>query len=93
MTLLNHIIDLIGHLICSVAICYLMIPTASLWILMLFSSTVGALREHIQILRGHQQKSWEQYVDTLHWSIGSLIYYYIREKGIINPDIPLDFSN
>ena len=91
--LLNHIIDFGGHVFFSIVFCYLMIPTASLWILVLFSSTVGALREYIQILRGHPQEHWEQYADTLHWTIGSFIYYYLRKKGFLNADKPLQLLN
>ena len=74
------------HIISGGDLCYILIPKAELWIMVLFIAGFSALREHIQSLRKHAQQSYHKYTDTLGWVIGALIYYYLRENHGLDAD-------
>lgn len=67
-------------------LCFSLIPTAELWIMVLFIGGISGLREHIQSLRIHPQKVYHKYTDTLGWIIGSVIYYFLRKYNYVDPD-------
>lgn len=84
----KEIINNIGHIIAGGILCYLFIPKAELWVLLLFSSGVGAVREHIQILRHkHEQGYYQKYTDTLGWTLGSFLYFLLAKKGYLDADM------
>ena len=80
-------IDNIGHIIGGGSLCYLFIPKAELWVLILFSSGFGAVREHIQKLRHHDNKGKiVKYTDTLGWCLGSIVYYLLDQNKYLDAD-------
>ena len=76
------------HVIAGGCLCYILIPTAELWILVLFTSGFSALREHIQQIsnRQHKQEYYHKFTDTLGWVLGSLIYYFLRKYCGLDAD-------
>ena len=78
----NDILDVIA----GVLLCYLFIPKAELWVLVLFTTGLSALREHIQGLRNHKQHFYHKFTDTLGWTAGSIIYYILREYYGLDAD-------
>lgn len=79
----EYIFDDLGHVIAGIVLCYLTIPTADCWTLVLFCLGYGALREHIQELRKHPQKEWMKYTDTIGWGIGGLVYWILKKHNKI----------
>lgn len=79
-------IDDIGHVLLGGVLCYAFIPTAELWILVVFAAACGAVREHIQSLRDHPQIWWHQYTDTVGFVVGALIYWYLRGYAGLDAD-------
>lgn len=66
------------HVLMGGILCYAFIPRAELWILVCAMAGVGAVREWIQILRGHKQIWWIKYLDAGGFVVGAVIYYLTR---------------
>lgn len=83
----THICNGVLHVIGGIFLCYLFIPKAPLYTLLLLNGAFGSIREYIQILRNHPQENWKQYTDTAEWMLGAIIYYVLRENNMmLNPD-------
>ena len=81
------IINSVGHVIGGGFLSYLFIPKAELWVLLLFTSGFGAVREHIQELRGHYNGGkYVKYTDALEWAVGAIIYNYLHKKCNLDAD-------
>ena len=73
--LLNDIL----HIGLGFALAYLFVPTAKWWIISLFVLAFAAVREHIQLLRGHKQRGFHLYTDCIGFLIGALLFVAVRK--------------
>ena len=78
----KELLNTLGHIICGGALCYAFIPTAEAWVLILFCSGIGAIREHIQILRHHKQGKFIKFRDMGEFVIGALLFILARHYGL-----------
>lgn len=67
------------HIVLGGVLCYGFFPTAEAWVLILFTGGVGAMREHVQKLRGHSQVWWIKYLDAGGFSVGAVLFVLLRE--------------
>ena len=82
-TFKKELIDGILHIIGGGLISYTLLPKAELWILLLVTGAYGAIREHMQQLRKHNNGHYyKKYTDTLEWMVGSMLYYFYGKKYI-----------
>ena len=83
------VVDSIGHVLLGGVICYALIPTADLWILIMFAGGFGAVREHLQAFpsRNHpQENQFDQFIDTFELVVGAIIFWYLREYAGLDAD-------
>lgn len=84
---LREYVNTVGHILAGSVLAYLFIPSADLWILLLSLIGFGALREHIQELRNHDNGAdFIKYLDTAGWGLGGLLYFLLRKYGNLDAD-------
>lgn len=80
--IIKELFNTLGHILGGYLISYLLLPNANLLVLVLLISSFGSIREHIQDLRGHLNNPvWIKYIDTLGWTIGSILYFFIKKPN------------
>ena len=87
--MLKNIIYSIWHIIAGFGLVYFIIPSAELWILILFTAGFASLREHIQKIRKTHKNSinaFNMYKDVIEWVIGAIIFWVLRQHNILKPD-------
>lgn len=79
---LREVINTTLHIMLGFILCYAFLPKAESWVLILVVGGLGAVREHIQLLRGHKQEDWLKYWDTAGFIIGVLLFILARHLGL-----------
>ena len=75
------------HILIGAVIAYVIVPTYSIWIILLLTGTVGVLREVLQYLRKKKQPFYIQVIDVMGFVLGGLLWYSIRIIFNINADV------
>ncbi len=82
----KEVLNTLLHIVCGAAICYVMIPKASILVSVNLVLALGVIREVFQHLRGKDQPLWLIYVDVLGWVVGALIWCWARQHWGIDAD-------
>lgn len=74
----KEILNDLLHIVAGFFLAWIFIPSAAPWIILLFVLAFAAVREHIQVLRGHVQKNFHIFTDPLGFLLGAMLFVLFR---------------
>lgn len=86
MTFPKELLNTTLHILGGILVTYIMVPEATIWVIITVMLGFGAARELIQTIRGKQQPWWIMTIDTLGWVLGGLIWFWLRSHFGIDAD-------
>lgn len=83
----REVINSTLHILGGVLISFIMVPMSSVVTVVVFATAFGSLREYLQFVRGKHQPLYIMIIDILGWSIGAVLWIFIKNYFNINADI------